>query len=90
MLQQDDMSIKHFLLKDEIGSQLGLVKAEKAEIEAERDQYFRKTEVMEESYRSLMNKSPSELEARVVEVTKRLCVREGESLKLERKYKLIS
>lgn len=59
MLQQDDVAIKHFMLKEEIVSQLGLVKTEKSDIQAERDQFLKKIEVMEDSYRVLMNKSPS-------------------------------
>ena len=90
MGQQDDIAVKHFMLKEGMMSQLGVVKKEKEEVQAENDQFLKKIQVMEDSYRVLMNRSPSELEARVVEVTKRLAVAEGEALRTERKYKIIS
>ena len=61
MLMQDHILVTHFQKHEQMGERIKEESMLKAEVEAEREQFAKRVNVLEDSYATLATKSPSEL-----------------------------
>lgn len=74
LLVQDDLFTKHFTQKQEHDTKVKQLESEKRVLTNQKDELNRKLTTMEDSYSTILRKNATELEAKVIELTKRLAL----------------
>lgn len=74
LLVQDDLFTKHFTQKQEHDTKVKQLESEKRVLTNQKDEFNRKLTTMEDSYSTILRKNATELEAKVIELTKRLAL----------------
>ena len=74
---QDELFLRHFTYKQEFEQKVKHLEGERRLLNNQLDQASKKLQIMEDSYNVLLKKSPTENEARLAELTKRLAIAEA-------------
>ena len=85
---QDQLFLRHFREKEQAGNRLKQLEIEKHNLESEKKILEDNLGITSDSLNRITNKN--DVEKRCTELTARLSISEGESLKLQRKYEVLN